>query len=82
MRLICVALSCLQVKIANYYVEIDTMTSKNKSMSSIFELNQDTPDIIHGISLGPMQLIFVELSYLQVKIANFHVEIDPHDLKK
>ena len=28
---------------------------------------------IHGISLGPMRLIFVELSYLQAKIANFHV---------
>ena len=28
---------------------------------------------IHGISLGPMRLIFVELSCLQAKIANFHV---------
>ena len=36
---------------------------------------------IHGISLGPMRLIFVELSCLQAKIANFHVEIDPHDLE-
>ena len=104
-------------------------TSKNRSRSSIFELNQDTPEIhpwykfgpnvtnicssyciykwkllifmlkltpwpkkigqghpssnfaktllryIHGISLGPMRLIFVQLSCLQVKIANFHVEI-------
>ena len=29
-----------------------------------------------------MQLIFVELSCLQAKIANFHVETDPHDLEK
>ena len=36
---------------------------------------------IHGISLSPMRLIFVELSCLQEKIANFHVEIDPHDLE-
>ena len=35
---------------------------------------------IHGISLGPMQLIFVELLCLQEKSANFHLEIDPHDL--
>ena len=37
---------------------------------------------IHGISLALMRLIFVELSCLQVKLANFHVEIDPHDLEK
>ena len=43
---------------------------------------------IHDISLGPMQLIFVELSCLQAKIANVHakiefqVEINPHDLEK
>ena len=29
-----------------------------------------------------MRLIFIELSYLQAKIANFNVEIDPHDLEK
>ena len=123
------------------------MTSKNRSRSSIkvkviqlrsrssiFELNQDTPEIhpwykfganvtnicrvimftntnskfscwnrhpwprkigqghpssnltktllryIHGISLEPMWLIFVELSCLQIQIANFHVEIDTHDI--
>ena len=28
---------------------------------------------IHGISLGPMRLIFVELSCLQAKIENCHV---------
>ena len=29
-----------------------------------------------------MQPIFIESSCLQAKIANFHVEIDPHDLTK
>ena len=28
---------------------------------------------IHGISLGPMQLLFVELLCLQAEIENFHV---------
>ena len=28
-----------------------------------------------------MRLVFIELSCLQKKIANFHVEIDPHDLE-
>ena len=119
-----------------FHVEIDPMTAKNRSRSSIFELNQDTPEInpwykfganvtnicrvimftntnskfscwnrhpwprkigqghpssnltktllryIHGISLEPMWLIFVELSCLQIQIANFHVEIDTHDLEK
>ena len=36
---------------------------------------------IHGISLGSMRLVFIELSCLQEKIANFHVVIDPHDLE-
>ena len=127
MRLIFVELSCLQAKIANCHVKIDPRDLKNRSRSSIFELNQDTLQIhpwykfgpnainicwvivftsenwklsclnwppvtskigqghpssnltktllryIHGISLGPMRLIFVELSCLQAKIANFHV---------
>ena len=32
---------------------------------------------IHGISLGPMRLIFVELSCLQAKIANFMFKLTP-----
>ena len=105
------------------------MTSTYRSSSSIFKLNQDTPEIhpwdkfgpnainiclsyrvykrklqmqifmfkltpvttkigqghpssnltktrlryIHGISLGPMRLLFDELSCLQAKIVNFYV---------
>ena len=62
MQIIFVKLSSLQAKMANFHVEIDPMTSKNRSRSSIFELNQDTP--IHCISLDPMRLIFVKLSSL------------------
>ena len=36
---------------------------------------------IRDISLGSMRLVFIELLCLQEKIANCHVEIDPHDLK-
>ena len=54
------------MKIANLHIAIDPMTSKNRSRPSIFELAQDTP-YIHGISLGPMWLIFAELSCLQAK---------------
>ena len=45
MRLIFVVLSSLQATIANFHVEIDPMTSRNRSWSSIFELIQDTPKI-------------------------------------
>ena len=68
MRLLFVELSCLQAKIANVHGEIDPMTSKYRSRLSIFELSQDTPRIHPWyICLGPMQLIFVELSCLQAK---------------
>ena len=53
MRLIFVELSCLQAKIANLHVEIDPMTSKNRSRSSIFELNQDSPEIHPWYKFGP-----------------------------
>ena len=36
---------------------------------------------IHGISLGPMRLIFVELSCLQAKLQIFMFKLTPHDLK-
>ena len=64
MRLIFVKLSCLQAKIANL---------KNRSRSSIFELNQDTPEIHPWYKFRPNALIFVKLSCLQAKIANVHV---------
>ena len=53
MRLIFVELLCLQGKIANFHVEIDPITSKNRSRSSIFELNQDTPRIHPWYKFGP-----------------------------
>ena len=125
--LICVELLCLHAQIVNFHVEINPHDLENRSRSSSFELNQDTPEIhpwykfepnmtnncgvivftnkickfscwnrllwfqkigqghpssnltktllryIHVISLDPMRLIFVELSCLQAKIANFHV---------
>ena len=43
MRLIFVESSCLQAKIANFMLKSTSMTSKNRSRSSIFKLNQDTP---------------------------------------
>ena len=54
---------------------------KIRSRSSS-NLTKKLPRYICGISLNPMLLIFVELSCLQAKIANFHVEINPHDLEK
>ena len=45
MRLIFVELSCLQIKIVIFILKSNPMISKNRSRSSIFELNQDTPEI-------------------------------------
>ena len=58
------------------------MTSKNRPRSSIFDLNQNTNKNLHGISLGPMRQIFVELLCLQAKIANFMLKSTPHDIEK
>ena len=52
-----VELSCLQAKIANFHVEIDPMTSKNSSRSSIFELKHDTPEIHPWYKFGPNVII-------------------------
>ena len=56
------------------------MTSKIGEGHPSSNLTKTLLRYIHGISLDPMRLIFVELSCLQAKIADFHVEIDPHDL--
>ena len=53
MRLTFVELSCLQVKIASFHVEINHMTSKNRSRSSIFKLNRDTPKKHPCYKFGP-----------------------------
>ena len=52
-RLIFIKLSCLQATIANFHVEIDPMTSRNRSWSSIFELIQVTPKIHPWYKFGP-----------------------------
>ena len=58
------------------------MTSERGQGHLSSNLTKTLPRYIHGISLGPMRLIFVELSCLQAKIANFHIEIDLQDLRK
>ena len=74
MRLIFVKLSCLQA--------IDVMTLKDWSRSQTSNLTKTRMIYIHGISLGPMRQIFIELSCLQTQSSNLHVVIEPHDLEK
>ena len=71
MRLIFVELSCLQAKIVMF--KLTPVTSKIGQGHPSSNLTKTLLRYIHGISLGPMRLIFVELSCLQAKIANFHV---------
>ena len=52
MRLVFIELSCFFMRI--FMLKSTLMTSKNRLMSSIFELNQDTPEIHHGIGVDPM----------------------------
>ena len=66
MLLIFVDLSCLQAKIDNFNVKIDPMTSIAQGHPSS-NLTEMLLRYIHGISLGPMRLISVELSCLQAK---------------
>ena len=54
------------------FVELSCLQAKTKTLIRY----------VHGISLGPMRQIFVESSCLQAKIANCHVDIEPHDLEK
>ena len=83
MRLIFVELSCLQVKIDNFHVKIDPHDLEKIGQDHPYSnLTKTLLSYIHGISLDPMWLIFVELSCLQAKIDNFHVKIDPRDLEK
>ena len=73
MRLIFVKLSCLQAKIAIFMFKLTPVTSKIGQGHPSSNLTKTLLRYIHGISLGPMRLIFVKLSCLQAKIANFHV---------
>ena len=82
MRVIFDEVSCLQAKSANLYVEIAPHDLNNRSRSSIFELIQETPEIHPWYKFGRNANNICKLSYLQVKSANFHVEINFHDLEK
>ena len=58
---------------SEFHVYIDPVTSKIGQGHPSSNLTKTLFRYIHGISLGPMRLIFVELSCLQAKIENGHV---------
>ena len=68
-------------KLQIFMFKLTPVTSKIGQGHPSSNLTKTLFRYIHGISLGPMRLIFVELSCLQAKITNFHVKIDPRDLK-
>ena len=53
MWLIFVKLFNLQAKIAYFLVKIDPKTARDMSRSSIFKVNQDTPEVHPWYKLGP-----------------------------
>ena len=67
MRLIFVELSCLQAKLQIFMFKLTPMTSKIGQGHPSSNLTKTLLRYIHGISLGPMQLLFVESSCLQAK---------------
>ena len=73
MQLLFDELSCLQAKLPIFMFKLTPVTSKIGQGHPSSNLTKTLLKYIHGISLGPMRLIFVELSCLQAKIANFHV---------
>ena len=73
MRLIFVELSCLQAKLQIFMYNLTPVTSKIGQGHPYSNLTNTLFRYIHGITLGPMRLIFVELSCLPPKIENFHV---------
>ena len=77
MRVIVLSYHVYKQKLKIFMLKSTPMTSKNKSSSSIFELNQDTREIHQWHKFEPNATNI----YLQAKIANFHVETDPHDLE-
>ena len=72
MRLLFVELSCLQAEII-FMFKLTPVTSKIGQGHPSSNLTKTLLKYIHGISLGPMRLLFVELSCLQAEIENFHV---------
>ena len=73
MRLLFDELSCLQAKIVIFMFKLTPVTSKIGQGHPSSNLTKTLLKYIHGISLGPMRLLFVELSCLQAEIENFHV---------
>ena len=60
-------------KLQIFMFKLTPVTSKIGQGHPSSNLTKTLFRYIHGISLGPMRLIFVELSCLQAKIDNFHV---------
>ena len=60
-------------KLQIFMFKLTPVTSKIGHGHPSSNLTKTLLKYIHGISLGPMRLIFVELSCLQAKIAIFHV---------
>ena len=60
-------------KLQIFMFKLTPVTSKIDQGHPSSNLTKTLLRYIHGISLGPMRLIFVKLSCLQAKIANFHV---------
>ena len=60
-------------KLQIFMFKLTPATSKIGQGHPSSNLTKTLLKYIHGTSLGPMRLIFVELSCLQAKIANFHV---------
>ena len=60
-------------KLQIFMFKLTPVTSKIGQGHPYSNLTKTLFRYIHGISLGPMRLIFVELSCLQAKIENFHV---------
>ena len=60
----------IQSKIGQGHPSSNTLPQKIGQVHLSSNLTKTLPRYLHGISLGPMQLIFVELSCLQAKIAH------------
>ena len=74
MRLISLLSYCVyKRKLQIFMFKLTPVTSKIGQGHPSLNLTKTLLRYIHGISLGPMRLIFVKLSCLQAKIANFHV---------
>ena len=60
-------------KLQIFMFKLTPVTSKIGQGHPSSNLTKTLLRYIHGISLGPMRLLFDELSCLQAKITHFHV---------